>query len=87
LLVGDVADPTEAPPDHEAYMADHRIEPGVVTRRFRLAYDGEVDPWITLLMLSVDRFRAVVTDTPWSVVEIRRANGRYVSVLQRMGGR
>jgi SAM-dependent methyltransferase len=83
MLVGDVADPTEAPPEHEAYMADHRIVPGVVTRRFRLAYDGEFDPWVTLLMLSVDRFRAVVADTPWTVSDVHRDGGRYVVVLRR----
>jgi SAM-dependent methyltransferase len=87
LLVGDVADPTAAPPEHESYIADHRVEPGVATRRFRLSYRGDDGPWITLLMLSVDRFREVVADTPWSVVEVHRANGRYVAVLQRTAGR
>ncbi|SEO97305.1 Methyltransferase domain-containing protein [Halogranum amylolyticum] len=82
-LVGDVADPTEAPPEHESYMADHRVAPGVVTRRFRLAYDGEFDPWVTLLMLSIDRFREVVADTPWTVSDVHRDGGRYVAVLRR----
>lgn len=82
LLVGDLTDPTEAPPEHEAYMADRRVEPGVVTRRFRLSYDGEADPWVTLLMLSVERFGEVVDDTPWEIADVHWDGGRYVVVLR-----
>jgi hypothetical protein len=47
-----------------------------------LGYDGEVDPWVTLLMLSVERFREVVDDTPWDLTDVHRDDGRYVVVLR-----
>jgi len=44
-------------------------------RRFRVEYDGLVGPWTDLLVLSPDRLRRTVADTPWRVRRLVDGDG------------
>jgi SAM-dependent methyltransferase len=84
-LVADLHDPTRRD-DHEDYLADRWVEDGAASRRFRVEYEGLVGPWISLLMLSPDRFRRVVEGTAWKIESVDTApdgDGGYRVTLSR----
>ncbi|MEF8973917.1 MAG: class I SAM-dependent methyltransferase [Haloarcula sp.] len=63
-LVADVDTLNRADPETGAA---HAVRPGVASRRFRVEYDGLAGPWTDLLLVTPSRFRAAVSETPWTV--------------------
>ncbi|WP_336358673.1 class I SAM-dependent methyltransferase [Haloarcula sp. CGMCC 1.6347] len=63
-LVADVDALDRADPETGAA---HLAQPGVAYRTFRVEYDGLAGPWTDLLLITPSRFRAAVSETPWTV--------------------
>lgn len=63
-LIADIDTLDRANPETDAA---HRTQPGVAYRTFRVEYDGLAGPWTDLLLVAPSRFRAAVSETPWTV--------------------
>lgn len=63
-LVADMDTPDRGDPETDA---NHRTQLGVAYRTFRVEYDGLAGPWTDLLLVTPSRFRAAVSETPWTV--------------------
>lgn len=86
-VVANLADPTAG--EHTAYQREHRVEPGVATRTFRVEYDGDVGPWLTLTQYTPDALARRLVGSGWELTEamgIEDDGQEYAVVLEREHG-